>query len=57
MMNIRIMIVKKFFFRKLISTLDEHQLKWILNHDYPKWEKELVKEELNKRSKKCDTRR
>jgi hypothetical protein len=57
MINIRIMIVKKFFFRKLISTLDEHQLKWILNHDYPEWEKELVKKELNKRFNKCDTRR
>ncbi|KKB40074.1 hypothetical protein QY95_01946 [Bacillus thermotolerans] len=49
--------VKRFFFRKLISTLDEHQLKWILNHNYPEWEKELVKQELSKRCNKYDNER
>lgn len=56
-MNIRINKIKKIFFGKLVSTLDEQQLKWILNHDYPEWEKELVKKELNKRCNKYDTRR
>ena len=56
-MNIRINKIKKIFFSKLVSLLDEQQLKWILNHDYPEWEKELAKQELNKRCNKYDTRR
>ena len=55
-MIMRINKVRKFFYTKLISTLDEQQLKWILNHDYPTWEKELINQELRKRCKKYDTR-
>jgi succinate dehydrogenase flavin-adding protein (antitoxin of CptAB toxin-antitoxin module) len=43
--------LKKLFFRQLLSNMDNHQLQWILNHDYPEREKEMAKKELEKRLK------
>lgn len=40
---------RKKFFKQLASFMDYHQLHWILTHDYPQWEKEIVKQQLEKR--------
>jgi DNA replication initiation complex subunit (GINS family) len=40
---------EKKFFREVLHTCDDSQIQWILEHDYPEEEKELAKEEQNKR--------
>lgn len=40
---------KVMFFHQLLSIMDSYQLQWILDHDYPQWEKDLAKRELEKR--------
>lgn len=37
------------FFRQVAKTMDENQLRWVLEHDYPEWEKEIAREELERR--------
>lgn len=40
---------RKKVFQQLTLFMDYHQLHWILNHDYPEWEKKIVKQQLEKR--------
>jgi NADPH:quinone reductase-like Zn-dependent oxidoreductase len=40
---------EKKFFREIVKTMDNSQLRWVLEHDYPEWEKEIAKAELEKR--------
>jgi NADPH:quinone reductase-like Zn-dependent oxidoreductase len=37
------------FFRQVAKTMDNNQLQWVLDHDYPEWEKEIAREELERR--------
>jgi succinate dehydrogenase flavin-adding protein (antitoxin of CptAB toxin-antitoxin module) len=40
---------EKKFFLQIVKTMDNNQLQWVLEHDYPEWEKEIAKAELEKR--------
>lgn len=38
------------YFKQILRTMTDEQIHWVLNHDYPDWEKELAREEKERRN-------
>jgi NADPH:quinone reductase-like Zn-dependent oxidoreductase len=40
------------YFKQVLRKIDDNQVQWVLEHDYPEWKKELAKEEQIRRKNK-----